>query len=555
MAKNVETAWQRLMGLLKLDKKDILQTFYYAIFAGLVNLSLPLGIQAIINLIQGAQISSAWIILVILVTGGVAFAGILQLMQIRIIENVQQKIFTRASFEFVYRFPKIKMSELRDYYPPELANRFFDTLTIQKSLAKVLIDFPAAILQILFGLILLSFYHPFFILYGLLLLVLIYVVFKFTAQKGMDTSLEESKYKYKVAHWIQEIARSLVSFKLSGRTSHALVKNDELVSDYLEARENHFRILVIQFIQMIGFKVLVTGGLLLIGGLLVLNQEMNIGQFVAAEIIILLVINSVEKLIRGLETIYDLLTSIEKLGQVVDKELESQEGMTPLTPEMDLTIELDNVSYSVVGSNRKIINDLSLMILPNTSTIIVGPNSSGKSTLLRLISGLLTPTEGAIFVNDISLENIVPNHYRSFLGQSLTEESPFEGTILNNITFGDKSIQQKDLNWAIEKAGLLEFVKDQPKGINTFLYPEGQQIPYTISKKIVLARSIVRKPKLLILKDPLDQLNELEAIEIMDFLTSKDSPWALVVVSQDPNWLSRCERKIVIEEGQIISVN
>ena len=270
MAKTVLTAWQRLMGLLKLDKRDVLQTFYYAIFAGLVNLSLPLGIQAIINLIQGAEISTSWIILVILVTGGVAFGGLLQLMQIRIIENVQQKIFTRASFEFTYRFPKIKMSDLRDFYPPELANRFFDTLNVQKSLAKILVDFPAAVLQIVFGLLLLSFYHPFFIIYGILLLLLIYIVFKFTAQKGMETSLEESKTKYKVAHWIQEVARSLVSFKLSGRTSLAVNKNDILVSAYLEARESHFRVLVLQFIQMIGFKVLVTAGLLLIGGLLVL---------------------------------------------------------------------------------------------------------------------------------------------------------------------------------------------------------------------------------------------------------------------------------------------
>jgi ABC-type bacteriocin/lantibiotic exporter with double-glycine peptidase domain len=222
---------------------------------------------------------------------------------------------------------------------------------------------------------------------------------------------------------------------------------------------------------------------------------------------------------------------------------------------MELTLELDNVSFSVEGSNRNIIDEVSLKILPKTKTLIVGPNSSGKSTLLRLISGLLTPTEGTIFVNDVSLNNILPNHYRSFLGQSLTEESPFEGTILNNITFGDESIQQKDLTWALEKVGLSQFVKEQPKGVNTFLYPEGQQIPYTISKKIVLARSIVRKPKLLILKDPLDQLNEAEALEIMDFLTHKDRPWALVVVSQDPNWLSRCDRKIVVEQGKIISVN
>ena len=138
------TPWQRFVNMLELDRRDIKQILFYAIFAGLVALTLPLGIQAIINLIQGAQVSTSWIILVILVTLGVAFQGILQLMQVRILENIQQKIFTRSSFEFAYRFPKLKMSELRNYYPPELANRFFDTLTVQKGLSKILLDFPAA---------------------------------------------------------------------------------------------------------------------------------------------------------------------------------------------------------------------------------------------------------------------------------------------------------------------------------------------------------------------------------------------------------------------------
>ena len=275
--------WERLIGLLQLEKKDVLQVVYYAVFSGLLSLTLPLGIQAIVNLIQGAQVSTSWIVLVVLVTLGVAFVGILQLMQMRIIETIQQRIFTRASFEFAYRFPKIKMNELRNNYPPELANRFFDVLTIQKGLAKILIDIPTAILQILFALILLSFYHPFFIAFGILLLILIYVVFKFTVQRGMETSLLESKFKYKVAHWIQEVARAVVSFKLSGKTSLALDKNDDLVEDYLKARESHFRILVIQFIQMVSFKVVVTAALLLIGGLLVLNQEMNIGAVIHLE--------------------------------------------------------------------------------------------------------------------------------------------------------------------------------------------------------------------------------------------------------------------------------
>ena len=553
MAKNILTAWQRLMGLLRLDKRDILQVFYYAIFAGLVSLSLPLGIQAIINLLQGAQVSTSWIILVILVTAGVLFVGILQLMQIRIIENVQQKIFTRASFEFTYRFPKIKMNELRNYYPPELANRFFDTLTIQKGLSKILVDFPTALVQIIFGLLLLSFYHPFFIIYGLLLLVLIYVVFKFTATKGLETSLSESKSKYKVAHWIQEVARSIVSFKLSGRTSHALDKNDTLVAEYLDYRESHFRILVLQFIQMIGFKVLVTGGLLIIGGVLVLKQQMNIGQFVAAEIIIILVISSVEKLIVGLESLYDILTSLEKIGQVVDKELEPQKGEVPFKENQGLHIELDRVSYRVPGKEKNIIDDLSLTIKENCSILVQGSIGSGKSTLLQLITGLIEPNNGNIFVNNISIKGINLSHYRGYLGQSLAAESPFEGTILNNITFGDETITTEEVYWTLESVGLLQFVKEQEKGLHTILYPEGRQIPYTITKKILLARSIVRKPKLLLLKDPLDQFHEDEAAKIMDFLVDPSNPWALIVVSENSKWASHCETIIQMDNGKIVS--
>jgi ABC-type bacteriocin/lantibiotic exporter with double-glycine peptidase domain len=548
------TPWQRLIGLLKLEKSDLLQIVYYAVFAGLVNLSLPLGIQAIINLIQGAQVSTSWIVLVVLVTLGVAFVGVLQFMQMRIIENVQQKIFTRSSFEFTYRFPKIKMSELHNYYPPELANRFFDTLTIQKSLSKILLDFPAAALQIIFGLLLLSLYHPFFIIYGLLLVVLIYIVFKYTAKKGLETSLMESKHKYKVAHWIQEVARTIISFKLSGRTSHAINKGDDLVSGYLDSRESHFKVLMMQFAQMIGFKVMVTAGLLLIGGILVLNQEMNIGQFVAAEIIILLIISSVEKLIMGLESFYDVLTSFEKLGQVVDKKLEPQDGAEPFKENEEFTVELENVCFAYPDSETNILQDISLKIPPKCTLMIQGENGSGKATLLRLIAGIFEPTQGNIYVNDIRLSGINLNYYRAHLGQSFTEESPFEGTLLDNITFGDKSVEMDQVMWAVEMVGLKDFVKKQALGIRTIIYPEGKGVPYTISKKILLARSILRKPKLLILKDPLDQMDEKEATKIMDFLADPSNPWALVIASHNMDWKKHCGKIIRLEKGRIVNL-
>ena len=548
------TPWERFIGLLKLEKKDIFQIFYYAIFGGVVALSLPLGIQAIINLIQGAQISTSWIILVIVVTSGVIFSGALQLMQLRIIETIQQRIFVRASFELSYRFPKIKMTELRNYYPPELANRFFDTLTIQKGLSKILIDLPTALLQIIFALILLSFYHPFFIIFGFFLLLLIYIVFKFTAQKGLETSLAESQTKYKVAHWIQEIARTVVSFKLSGNTNLAIQKNDDLVDQYLKARENHFKILLLQFSQMIGFKVIVTASLLLIGGALVLNQEMNIGQFVAAEIIILLVIQSVEKLIIGLESLYDVLTSIEKIGQVVDKELESQDGEKPMFKN-GVTLELDEVSYRVENRKKGIINNVSLTLTPTSRILIQGESGAGKSSLLRLISGVIEPTEGNIYINNLSLASLHLNHYRSQLGLSLSDETPFKGSIRDNLVFGNRQVTDLVIFNALDTVGLNQFLKEQPNGLETVLYPEGKQMSYTIAKKIILARAIIKQPRIMILEDPLDQFNLEETTKIIRYLTDAKRPWALIVVSSKKSWKAQCKQTITLEKGEIKSIN
>ena len=548
MSKTIKTPWQRLTSMLQLDKRDIKHILFYAIFSGFVALSLPLGIQAIINLIQGAQISSSWILLVILVTVGVGFQGALQLMQMRILENIQQKIFTRASFDFAYRFPKIKLSEFNEYYPPELANRFFDVLTIQKGLSKILIDFPTALLQIVFGLLLLSFYHAFFILYGFLLLGLIYLVFKFTAQKGMETSLTESKSKYKVANWIQELSRSVLNFKISSKTNLIMDRNDVLTLDYVNARESHFKVLVQQFLQMIGFKILVTAGLLIIGGLLVLNQQMNIGQFVAAEIVILLVIASVEKLIGGLESFYDVLTGIEKIGQVADKELDKEDGVNPFENGQDLHIELDEVQYTT-HTGKEVIKSANLEIDANDRILLKGGPGSGKSTLMKIISGLKAPSEGAMYVNDISIRAICLEEFRNSIGQVLPEQTLFHGSILENITYGDPSITPERLHWALKNTGLLAYVREQPNGINTVVKSDGLEVPHTIAKRIAIAAAVVKKPKLLLLKDALEEFEADEAKKIISFLISPDKPWALLVSSRSARWTKQVNKTIVIENG------
>lgn len=546
------TTSQRLLNLLKLDKKDISQIFFYAIFAGLISLSLPLGIQAIINLIQSGRVSVSWIVLVFIVIAGVALVGILSLMQLRITENLQQKIFIRASFEFGFRLPKIKTEELYNQYPPELANRFFDTLTIQKGATKLLIDFSSALLQITLGIVLLSLYHTFFIFFGITLLILLYIILKFSYDSGLSTSMKESKYKYKVVSWLQEMARNNFSFKKASNFDFALSKNDRLVSEYLSYREKHFGIIKRQFTQLIVFKIVITAGLLLIGGYLVLNQKMNIGQFVAAEIIILLVINSVEKIIIGLETLYDVLTAVEKIGQITDLEIEETAPKTSDYCYTNIQLAAENISYKYPDAADYVLEKINLTINQSDKIYLEGTNGSGKTTLIRILSGLLQPTSGSLYINDDTYRKIDLEQFRSQISTIITGETPFEGTILENITFNNPMITQEDIKWAIDSVKLGAFIKSLPKGLETKIFPEGKQLSSSNAQKILLARSIINKPKILFYEDALDKMDDDAAQEVIDFITSKENKWTLIVSSKKDYWREKCTRTITMQEGKII---
>ncbi len=547
------TPIQRFFNLLKVDKKDVYQIFFYALFAGLVSLSLPLGIQAIINFIQSGRISVSWIVLVIGVITGVGFVGLLSLMQLRISENLQQKIFVRSSFEFAYRLPKIKFDELyNNYYPPELANRFFDTMAIQKGISKLLLDFSSALLQITFGIILLSLYHPFFIIFGLLLMILLYVIFRYSYHTGIQTSLKESKFKYRVADWLQEIARNNSSFRNQVNFDYALRKNDALVTGYLDFREKHFAVIKTQYSHLIVFKVIITAGLLLIGGFLVINQQMNIGQFVAAEIIILLVINSVEKIIMGMETLYDVLTSVEKIAEVVDMDIDNDDFTGHDSNYNQLSLVLENVRFKFPDNKNDILKNISLQIGIGEKIILSGSNGAGKTTLLRILSGLLQPTQGTFYINDDTFHKINLPEYRSQTATIIQGETPFEGTLRENITFNDPLISMDDLKWALDSVGLTSFIKTLPDGLDTKIFPEGKQLSSSNAQKILLARSIVRRPKILFYEDPTDRMDEDAARAIIDFICSPLNSWTVIVSSANPYWQLKSSRHIKMEKGKII---
>lgn len=544
------TPIKRLFSLLKVDKQSIMSIYIYALFSGIIALSLPVGIQAIINLISGGQISTSWILLVVFVILGVAFNGVMQVMQLSITESLQQKIFTRSAFEFAYRIPKMRLESLNRSYIPELVNRFFDTLSVQKGLSKMLIDFSGASLQVIFGLILLSLYHPFFILFSIVLIALLYLIFKYTIPHGIKTSLVESKYKYEVAHWLEEVARAMETFKLAGNSPLPLEKTDEAVAGYLKARKAHFKTLLTQYINLIGFKVIVVAGLLLIGGMLVMNQQMNIGQFVASEIIIIIILNSVEKLTLSMETIYDVLTAIEKIGAVTDIPLERDNG-TSVTIEDDkgLSIHMKNLSYRFSDAKEDVLKNLNLHIQQGEKICLAGPNGAGKSIFLQLIAGLYDEFNGALAFNGIPLGNWCKHELHSIVGDNLVKGDIFKGSLEENISLGRPGITIDQIHKIISMVGLEEFIRSLPEGFETPLIPEGKNLPKSVRLRILLARTLVGTPRLILLEDSFNQLLSTNKEKFLQYLL--EHKWTVIAISNDPEVHEKFEKSIVLKDGEI----
>ena len=546
------TPIKRFFGLLKVDRQEVISIYVYALFNGLIGLSLPLGIQAIINFITTGEVSTSWILLVVLVVLGVAFSGIMQIMQLTVAENLQQKIFTRSAFEFAYRIPRIKTEAADGKYLPEFVNRFFDTLSVQKGLSKILLDFSTAAIQAGFGLILLSLYHPFFILFGFSLVVIVYLIFRFTAPLGLKTSIKESAYKYEVAHWLEELARAMETFKLAGKTDLPMEKTDKIVEGYLDSRKKHFKTLIIQYINLISFRVIITAGLLLIGGLLVINQQMNIGQFVASEIIIILVLGAVEKLITSMETIYDVLTAVEKLGNVTDLPLENDsENNIELNTDKGLSINLKGVSYAF-NDNTRILKNINLNVASNARVCLSGFNGSGKSVLLHIIAGLYENYQGILSYNDVPLGNLNKEHLRWITGSNLAREDIFRGTIKENIALGRPGLDETMLLEVAEKVGLTEFVEQMPLGYNTILQPEGRDLPKTIRIKIILARCVIGNPKLIVLEDVFKQLSNYDKNCFLDYLLGEDKNWTVIAVSNEEDVAERFSKVAILNAGEVV---
>ncbi|HNP53908.1 MAG TPA: ABC transporter ATP-binding protein [Ferruginibacter sp.] len=543
---------RRILRVIRLETNEISSVYFYAILGGLIQLSLPIGIQTIINFVLGGSISTSLVILIIGVVFGVFLTGLLQVNQMKLIEKVQQKIFVRYALEFTDRIPRLNLSAIDGKYLPELVNRFFDTMILQKGIAKLLLDVPTATIQVIFGLMLLSFYHPVFIFFGLALILIVYLILRVTGARGMESSLEASDYKYAVAGWLEEMARVIRSFKFSRNTRLNVEKSDVLISGYLESRTNHFKVLLFQYWTLIALKVIITATMLIVGSILLVDQQLNIGQFIAAEIVILMVISSVEKIIVNLDKVYDVLTAVEKLGKVTDLPLEHSGKIELPSIERGVSIEMNQVDFKYQESDAEYtLKEIQLNIESNESICLMGRAGSGKSSLMRLLTGAFHTFKGSVLIDKIPIANYDLSSLRTQTGILLNQNDIFKGSLQENISMGFGGITAHEIMELADGIGLKKYIAGLPNGLDTPLQSDGTRLSKKIVQKILLMRALVHQPRLLLLEEPLEGIEDEPRRKILHYLFEQTKQQTMIISSNDPEIASKCDRVIYLEEGKI----
>ncbi len=544
MADKTHSTSHLLFKLLRAEKKEIAVVLTYGVAVGLLSLAIPIGVQALVNTVTFGSLSQPLLFLVLAVFAGLGLAAVFRGLQVLVVEKLQVRFFAYIALELAARLPRVRMDRIAGAKFPELVNRFFDVLVVQKSTATILLEGFALVLQTLIGLVLLAFYHPALLAFDLILVLAMIGVLFGLGQRAVKTAIEESVQKYRVAAWLEEIASKSLSFRSAEARRFALQRADDLIVNYLDARKGHFRILFRQVTGALSLQAVASAALLGLGAVLVTRNQLTLGQLVAAEIVVTNVLSSLAKFQKHLEAFYDLAAGLDKIESLLSLPLEADENNEKLSSTAPIALTFKECAFRFSESKFSF-RPLSKEVQPGERVAVLGPNGSGKSTLVDLVYGMKPPTSGAIFIDGVDCRELGPEEVRRHV--SLVRGIEVIGaSVLENVVFGREWISTSDAKTALEKVGLLDEVLRLPQGIHTQLTESGVPLSVAYTQALMIARAIAGKPRLLMVDESLEPLDVASCRSALEALLDKGASWTLLLCTHDAEIAGRCDTKIVL---------
>jgi ABC-type bacteriocin/lantibiotic exporter with double-glycine peptidase domain len=550
------TPIRRLWGLIKPESGDLWVVGIFSLMIGLLSLATPITVEAIVGSVQGGNSAMMQVVtvLTLVLLFCLALAGAMRALKIYVVELIQRRIFVRVVADLSYRLPRVCTEAFDEEHGPELVNRFFDVLTVQKASATLMLDGLAVIIQAIVALLVLAIWHPFLLGFNLVLMVGFVVLIWVLGYGGITAKIRESYAKYAVAGWLEEMVRNPLAFKHTSGQEYAMNRADDMAREYILARRDSFAILYRQILFGIGLQAMASAALLGLGGYLVIRNELTLGQLVAAELIVAVTVGSFVKLGKSLESWYDLMAAVDKLGHLVDLPLERQQGeYLPIHPMKadgrpnPVAIEIRDLSFTYHGATHRGFGGVNAMIPAGARAAIVGPSGTGKSTLLELLFGLREPAKGLITVDGIDMRDIRLETIREQTA-TVSHKEVFDGDIIDNVRLGRPGITLNDVRDALDAVGLLEDIQNFPHGMRTHLSTGGAPLSWGQQQRLMLARALAGKPRLLLVDGVLDRLDPNVRANLIPVLFDKHAPWTLVVVTTDPDILRACDHRIELQK-------
>lgn len=537
---------RRFIGMLLAEKQEVRTLLMFSVISALLYLAVPMAVDAIVsNLAFGGQARpylQALVIVSLALFGCLGLQAVVTGFQFYVSDMIQRRIFVRAASDLAYRLPRVKAQVHDEVHAPEMVNRFLDVVTAQKSTALLLLDGVNLVFGGLIGMLLLSVYHPLLLIFAAILLLLIILSLWLLGRGAVDTSIEESRMKYDLVNWFEEVAHFPFLFKGPGGSRMAHERANELSTGYVMARGRHFRVLMRQVAALLTLQVVASAALLIVGGYLVISQQITLGQLVASEIIMSGIVASLAKLGKKLEAWYDAMAAMDKLGHVFDLETEREGGEKPATHGLGAEVVASQISFAHIPT-LPLFSGRSFTIPAGASAAIVGPHGAGASSLLDILFGLRQPSAGFVTIDGVDLRSWDLEALREST-QLLRRDEIMDATVVENLRLGRSDIGMDEIRAALKQVGLLDELLARPEGLNLHLKIGGAPLSGNQRMRLLLARALAQRPRLLLIEELLDNMDDASFAQLSDAILGKSQPWTVIVTTRDSQVSSRCDHLI-----------
>ena len=535
--------WRRLNGYLRPERGEIWIICWFALAVAVLSLSTPVAVEALVSTVVFTNMVQPLVVLALILFVCLAFVALLRATETWIVEVIQQRLFVRLVADLSRRLPQVRFDAFDQESRGDLANRFFDIVTMQKIVASLLLDAVDIVVTLLVSMILLGLYHSWLLGFDIGLTILLTVMIVVLGRGGIKSAVHESHVKYDTAYWLETILRRPLTFKLSAAADWAKRRGDELSLEYVHARKEHFRILFRQISWSLGLQAVAATALLGLGGWLVIDFQLSLGQLVAAELMVSVVVSSFTKLGKHIEAWYDLMASTEKIAALLDLPLEHTPPGTHPAVQTGASVVGRDLGFGY-PDRPLVFRGVNFSVPPGSSLAVTGPAGSGKSTLGALMNALRRPSAGRLEIDGLTIEEWPLADLRRQV-VLVSGAEVLSDTVSANVALGREEVSPAEIRRALEMAVLADEIAEHPQFWNVRLTDNGAPLSHSQVVRLVIARAVYAAPRVLVLDGVLDSVPVELAQKLIRNL-STDVAWTLIVITQHEFLARLCQQQLAL---------